>query len=162
MRSPVKPPRGVLIWLALAALALLLFVGMSLLALISRAPDLLLGARTPTHTPLPAGDEPTPDLAASGAEGTPAPPLPEATAGPATAPADPAATIGLWLSAVSAITALIGLASSLWLGWRKEGREMAEHALELERARLEIRKLRQELENTGGLNQAPGPQDAKS
>lgn len=53
--------------------------------------------------------------------------------------------MSLWLSAVSAITALLGLASSLWLGWRKEGREVAQHALELERARLEIDKLRQEL-----------------
>ena len=60
-------------------------------------------------------------------------------------PADPTALIGLWLSAVSAITALIGLASSLWLGWRKEGREAAEHRLELEKTRLEIRKLQQEL-----------------
>ncbi len=53
--------------------------------------------------------------------------------------------IGLWLSALSAITALIGLVSSLWLGWRKERREVAQHLLELERTQLEVEKLRREL-----------------
>ena len=51
------------------------------------------------------------------------------------------ATAGLWLSAISAITALLGLVSSLWLGWRKEQREVAQHLLELERTRLEVEKL---------------------
>ena len=53
--------------------------------------------------------------------------------------------IGLWLSALSAITALIGLVSSLWLGWRKERREVAQHLLELERTRLEVEKLQRDL-----------------
>jgi hypothetical protein len=144
----------------LAALALALFVGMSLLVLVSGAPPILGGQGTPAQTPALSGDQPTADVAASGAEGTPGPPLPEATAEPVTAPADLSAAIGLWLSALSAITALIGLASSLWLGWRKEGREMVQHQLELERARLEIRKLRQEL---AAASSNPGPMgDEKS
>ena len=52
---------------------------------------------------------------------------------------------GLWLSAISAITALLGLVSSLWLGWRKEQREVAQHLLELERTRLEVEKLQRDL-----------------
>jgi hypothetical protein len=151
-----------LIWAVLALLALALFLGMSLLALVNRSPSLPLGSPTPTHTLTPAGDEPATDVAASGEERTPAPPLPEATAGPADAPADESAAIGLWLSAVSAITALIGLASSLWLGWRKEGREVVQHKLELERARLEIRKLRQEVGAAGGMDPAQRDQEQSS
>jgi hypothetical protein len=156
MQSPIRPSRGVLIWTVLAALALALFAGMSLLALVNGAPNLLLGEASPTPTPASPGDKPTGDVAASGAEGTPEPPIPEATTLPVNAPSDPAGMIGLWLSAMSAITALLGLASSLWLGWRKEGREMAQHQLELERARLEIHKLRQELAAAGGTDPLPG------
>lgn len=147
MRSPIKPPRSVQIWAVLAALALALFVGLSLLALLNRAP----GAGAPTVTPaVSPRPTPTADMASSGAAETTVEPQPGPTELPAPEldapePADPAAALGLWLSAVSAITALIGLASSLWLGWRKEGREVAQHALELERVRLEIDKLRQEL-----------------
>jgi hypothetical protein len=132
----------VLIWAVLAALALALFTGMSLLALAARLPGSQPDARTPAPLPTPA------DISSSGVGETPAAPLPEATATPAQEPGGMTAMLGLWLSALSAITALIGLASSLWLGWRKEGREVAQHALELERARLEIRKLQQELATT--------------
>jgi hypothetical protein len=150
MQAPVKPSRSVLIWAILAVLALALFAGMSLLAL-AQPGARPLGGATPTITPA-TGDAPTGDVASSGAEET-AQPLPEATVAPA-ATADPAAMLGLWLSAVSAITALVGLASSLWLGWRKEGREIAQHRLELERARLEIQKLRQELATAGSNDTA--------
>jgi hypothetical protein len=79
-------------------------------------------------------------------DGTPIPgTLPTAGLTAQAAP-DPTATIGLWLSALSAITALVGLVSSLWLGWRKERREVAQHLLELERTQLEVAKLRRELE----------------
>lgn len=147
MRSPIKPPRSVQIWAVLAALALALFVGLSLLTLLNRAPATSVPTVTPAVTPWPT---PTADMAASGAAETTVEPQPGPTGTPPTGlqtpePADPGAALSLWLSAVSAITALLGLASSLWLGWRKEGREVAQHALELERARLEIDKLRQEL-----------------
>ena len=150
MQPPARLPYGVLIWTAIAALAIGLFAGMSLLTLggggSRQGPGAELGAETPTREP---SEVATPGLSASGAEDTtPAPvqtePPPTVHSTPST-PADPTALIGLWLSAVSAITALIGLASSLWLGWRKEGREAAEHRLELEKTRLEIRKLQQEL-----------------
>lgn len=139
MQSPARRSYSVLIWTAVAVLAVGLFLGMSLLALGGGEPRLAVGAETPTRAP---ADVATPDMSASGAQETTAAPAPTET--PA-APPDATALVGLWLSAVSAITALIGLASSLWLGWRKEGREVAAHRLELEKARLEIRKLQQEL-----------------
>ena len=142
MQSPVRPTYGVLIWTAIAALALGLFAGMSLLAWNS-SPRPAPSVETPTREP---EDVATPGMSSSGApETTPIPLATETSA----ASADPMALIGLWLSAVSAITALIGLASSLWLGWRKEGREVAQHRLELEKAQLEIQKLRQELTASG-------------
>ena len=140
MQSPARPPTSVLIWTAVAALALGLFASMSLLAWsygVSPAP----GATTPTE---PA-EVITPGVSSSGLSGTPIPADAETPA----APADPTALAGLWLSAISAITALIGLASSLWLGWRKEGREAAQHRLELAKMRLEIRKLEEELAAKG-------------
>jgi HAMP domain-containing protein len=63
---------------------------------------------------------------------------------------DPSAAIGLWLSALSAITALVGLVSTLWLGWRKERREVVQHQVELEKLRLEVQKLQRELRSVGG------------
>ena len=138
-----------LIWTALAALALALFAGMSVLALANRAAPPMQGEPAPAHTPHSPGDEPTPPVSSSGAEESGATPTP--AEGAATTPSsDPTAVLGLWLSAVSALSALIGLASSLWLGWRKESREAAHHQLELEKARLEIRKLEQELASAGG------------
>lgn len=143
MQSPVRPPYGVLIWTAIAVLAVGLFVGMSLLALGSVWLTLTPATATPTQAP---SGEATPGLSSSGMARTPVPPVTETS----DAPADSTALIGLWLSAASAISALIGLVSSLWLGWRKEGREVAQHQLELEKARLEIRKLQQELDAAGG------------
>lgn len=128
-----------LAWTVAAGLALLLFAIMSLFVL-----------RT-TGMPAPAPVL-TPDINASGAEdATPQPPMVAAPVGEAQS--DPMAMIGLWLSAVSAITALVGLVSSLWLGWRKERREVAQHLLELERTHLEVEKLRRELDrNIAGDN----------
>jgi hypothetical protein len=122
-------------WSVAAALTLLLFALVSL--------SVLRGAGTPVAL---ATDTPavTPDLSAAGAEdGTPRPDV-VAAPGDGEQPVG-AATASLWLSALSAITALIGLAASLWLGWRKERREVAQHLLELERTRLEVEKLRREL-----------------
>jgi hypothetical protein len=124
-------------WAAAAGLALLLFGGMSLLLANSTAPAALPARATTAATAA------TPDLGAAGTHED----MPQPGVSPGVAPSapDPTATIGLWLSAVSAITALIGLVSSLWLGWRKERREVIQHRLELERTRLEVQKLRQEL-----------------
>lgn len=126
-------------WATAAGLALLLFGGMSLLLMSNRSPQEAVPA---VATPVPPAT--TPDLSAAGTqEDMPQP-------GAAAPAPDPSATIGLWFSAVSAITALIGLVSSLWLGWRKERREVLQHRLELERTRLEVQKLRRELAAQGG------------
>ena len=161
-RSSARPTPGILIWTVLAALGVGLFAAMSLLALPAGtgppAPFDVTAAPTPTPLPTPtqlAEDGPTPDLSAAGADLTPSPIA--STPTPPAAAADPTALVGLWLSAVSAITALIGLASTLWLGWRKEGREMAQHRLELEKARLEIRKLEQELGATRNRPSSDAP-----
>jgi hypothetical protein len=117
-----------------AGLALLLFAVMSLVV--------LRGAAAPAAsvTPAPAV---TPAVSASGAENVT--PEPQGGAANSSEPPDATAMAGLWLSAISAITALLGLVSSLWLGWRKEQREVAQHRLELERTRLEVEKLRRDL-----------------
>jgi len=143
MQPSTRTPYGVLIWTAIAALAVGLFAGMSLLTLGGGGLRQTPGAETPTREP---SEVATPGMSSSGAEDTtPAPEQIEPPPIVPSAPSDLTVLTGLWLSAVSAITALIGLASSLWLGWRKEGREVAEHRLELEKTRLEIRKLQQEL-----------------
>ena len=68
---------------------------------------------------------------------------------------------GLWLSAISAITALLGLVSSLWLGWRKEQREVAQHLLELERTRLEVEKLKRDLGKSAELRRQRRPRPGR-
>lgn len=131
MRNPNGSAPWILAWTIAACLALLLFAIMSLVV--------LRGAAAPASV-APV----TPAVSASGAENVT--PEPHATA-PADGGAQPdaAAMAGLWLSAISAITALLGLVSSLWLGWRKEQREVAQHLLELERTRLEVEKLKRDL-----------------
>jgi len=132
MRNPNGSAPWILAWTIAASLTLLLFAVMSLVV--------LRGATAP-GAPVPAV---TPAVSASGAENvTPEPPATPAADGGGQP--DAAAMAGLWLSAISAITALIGLVSSLWLGWRKERREVAQHILELERTRLEVEKLKRDL-----------------
>jgi hypothetical protein len=127
-----------LAWTVAAGLALLLFAIMSLFVLRTTGMPAPAGSATPAPVL-------TPDINAAGAEdATPQPPV--AAAPVSGAQSDPVAMIGLWLSAVSAITALVGLVSSLWLGWHKERREVAQHLLELERTYLEVEKLRRELD----------------
>jgi hypothetical protein len=153
-------------WFVAAALALLLFGVMSLLTLRS--------ARTPSGVPAPdpgvtltSGATPgagaagagTDVVSAAGEDETPQPPGFPA-AGTQAAP-DPTAAVGLWLSAFSAITALVGLVSSLWLGWRKERREVAQHQWELERTRLEVAKLRRELAAQESSNSDPDATSAR-
>ena len=135
MRNPSASAPWILAWAIAAGLALLLFAVMSLVV--------LRGAAAPAAsvTPAPAV---TPAVSASGVENTT--PEPQGSgAADGREPPDATATAGLWLSAISAITALLGLVSSLWLGWRKEQREVAQHRLELERTRLEVEKLRRDL-----------------
>ena len=124
-------------WSVAAGSALLLFAAMSLVVLRNEGTSVPAGSVTKTPVT-------TPDLSAAGAEDTTPLPHVVATPGDGEQP-DPTAMIGLWLSALSAITALIGLVSSLWLGWRKERREVAQHLLELERTQLEVERLRREL-----------------
>jgi hypothetical protein len=127
--------------LVAAGLTLLLFAIMSLVVLRQESTPAAIGPLT--ETPVK-----TPGLSAAGAEDmTPLPPV-VPTPGE-DVPAAATAMIGLWLSALSAITALVGLVSSLWLGWRKERREVAQHRLELERTQLEVEKLRRELGRNG-------------
>ena len=68
----------------------------------------------------------------------------------AAAPAEQTAQDGdgglaLWLSALTAITALAGLVSTLVLNWRKERREVELARAELAKTQLEVEKLRREL-----------------
>jgi hypothetical protein len=140
MRNPNGSAPWILAWTIAAGLTLLLFAGMSLIV--------LRGAAVPVSvTPAPPV---TPAVSASGAENiTPEPQATEPMGGEGRP--DATATAGLWLSAISAITALLGLVSSLWLGWRKEQREVAQHLLELERTRLEVEKLKRDLGQSAGV-----------
>lgn len=73
-------------------------------------------------------------------------PTPAATpAAPVAAAAPAEASIALWLSAVTAITALLGFVSTALLNWRKEAREAQQAQAELAKTHLEIEKLRREL-----------------
>ncbi len=54
--------------------------------------------------------------------------------------------LALWISAVSAITALLGLVSTVLMNWRKERREAAQARAELAKTLLEVEKLRKELQ----------------
>jgi hypothetical protein len=130
-------------WTVAVVLALLLFGGMSMLALRAAAPGGGLAALAPS-TPSPAV---TPGVAVSGADEPSEGGQEVQSEGDA---GDPAAAIGLWLSALSAITALVGLVSTLWLGWRKERREVVQHQVELEKLRLEVEMLRRELHSAQG------------
>lgn len=53
--------------------------------------------------------------------------------------------LALWLSALTAITALVGLVSTLLLNWRKERRDADQARAELAKTQLEVEKLRREL-----------------
>jgi hypothetical protein len=135
MRTPNGSAPWILAWSIAAGIALLLFAVMSLFVLRNAVVPPASVAPAPAVTP--AGN-------ASGAESiTPEPQ--DSTAADGSEEPDATALAGLWLSAISAITALLGLVSSLWLGWRKEQREVAQHTLELERTRLEIEQLKREL-----------------
>jgi HAMP domain-containing protein len=134
-------------WTVAVVLALLLFGGMSLLALRAVAPGGSLAALAPSTPSSAVTPGVTPGVTVSGAD------EPSESGQEVQAEGDggdPAAAIGLWLSALSAITALVGLVSTLWLGWRKERREVAQHQVELEKLRLEVEKLRHELHATQG------------
>lgn len=135
MRTPNGSAPWILAWTIAAGMALLLFAVMSLVVLRSAA------APSVSATPAPGV---TPAVSASGAENIT--PEPQGTVAPdGREQPDATAMAGLWLSAISAITALLGLVSSLWLGWRKEQREVAQHLVELERTRLEVEKLKRDL-----------------
>lgn len=135
MRNPNGSAPWIVAWTIAAGLTLLLFAVMSLVV--------LRGTTAPAAAVTPAPPV-TPAVSASGAENITPEPQGGAAADGEGQP-DAAAMAGLWLSAISAITALLGLVSSLWLGWRKEQREVAQHLLELERTRLEVEKLKRDL-----------------
>jgi hypothetical protein len=134
MRTPNGSAPWILAWAIAAGMTLLLFAVMSLVVLRSAA------APSVSATPVPGV---TPAVSAAGAEYIT--PAPQGAAPDGREQPDATAMAGLWLSAISAITALLGLVSSLWLGWRKEQREVAQHLLELERTRLEVEKLKRDL-----------------
>ena len=135
MRNPNGSAPWIIAWTIAAGLTLLLFAVMSLVV--------LRGTTAPAAAVTPAPPV-TPAASASGAENvTPEPQ--DGAAADGEGRLDATAMAGLWLSAISAITALLGLVSSLWLGWRKEQREVAQHLLELERTRLEVEKLKRDL-----------------
>jgi hypothetical protein len=135
MRNPNGSAPWIVAWTIAAGLTLLLFAGMSLVV--------LRGAAVPAASVTPAPPV-TPAVSASGAENITPEPQANEPLGVEGQP-DATAMAGLWLSAISAITALLGLVSSLWLGWRKEQREVAQHLLELEHTRLEVERLKRDL-----------------
>ncbi len=145
MEGEKSRSRAVLIWTVAAGMTLLLFVAMTLLVLFTPPPG--GGMATPGRTPAQADGTPPNLVLPSGAEDSTAQPTAgaSATAEAANERLDSTAALGLWLSAISAISALLGLASSLWLGWRKEQREAAQHRLDLAKTQLEVEKLRREL-----------------
>jgi hypothetical protein len=96
--------------------------------------------RIPTATPAP-----TPDTAATATAQAAFVTTAVASAMPAAGDRDD--MLALWVSAVSAITALLGLATSAIFGWRREVREARQAQVELEKTRLEVERLKRELEN---------------
>lgn len=147
-------PPALLWWGMAAALAIGLFVGFSINAW-HRAP----AAVEPISTPIPgngvsaAGNPPLTfeePLEATMQAVTlavltalPAPISTPDSSVPATAGAGE--SLALWLSAVTAITALLGFVSTALLNWRKEAREVQQARADLARTHLEIEKLRREL-----------------
>lgn len=153
MRDAYGSAPWIVAWTIAAGLALLLFGVMSLVVLRNVGPGAPAASLTPAPPVTPAV---TPALSASGAENVTPPPQAATAAdgGEGAGQPDATAMAGLWLSAISAITALLGLVSSLWLGWRKEKRDVAQHLVELERTRLEVEKLKRDLGKPAG---APSP-----
>lgn len=147
-------PPALLWWGVAAALAIGLFIGFSINTW-NRAP----AAVEPISTPTPgngvsaAGNPPVvfdQPLEATMQAVTlavltalPAPvSTPHAPAPATTAAGD---SLALWLSAVTAITALLGFVSTALLNWRQEAREVQQARAELAKTQLEIEKLRREL-----------------
>lgn len=147
-------PPALLWWGVAAALAIGLFIGLSLNAW-NRVP----AAVEPVSTPTPgsgvsaAGNPPLnfeQPLEATVQAVTlavlTALPAPVSTlVAPVPAAAGTADSLALWLSAVTAITALLGFVSTALLNWRKEAREVQQARAELAKTHLEIEKLRREL-----------------
>lgn len=98
--------------------------------------------RIPTASPAP-----TPDAASTTTAQAAFVATAVATALPAAGDTDD--MLALWVSAVSAITALLGLATSAIFGWRREVREARQAQLELEKTRLEVEQLKRELGRAG-------------
>jgi hypothetical protein len=140
-----RPPqsKSMIVW-AFAAVAAVLFFGVLSIWTFSnagRGPVEPYAPAVQSGTPLPATPSSMTPSVVSAASG-------DATPQPIAAPvehSDPISVAALWISAVSAITALLGLAMSTWLGWRKERREVVQAKAELERTQLEIEKLRRDL-----------------
>src|SRR5690606_16004624 len=147
-------PPALLWWGVAAALAIGLFVGFSINAW-NRAPASVDPAPTPTpdngvsaagNPPL-SFDQPLEATmqavtlavltALPAPVGTPVAPAPGAAASDG--------SLALWLSAVTAITALLGFVSTALLNWRKEAREVQQARAELAKTHLEIEKLRREM-----------------
>lgn len=94
---------------------------------------------------------------------TPAPgPVPVPAPAPAPAPTSAsggisAAQLAIAFTAVTSLVSLCTFIVSTVLGWRKERRESAAHALALDKARLEIEKLRTELDGLRARSAAARP-----
>ncbi|MBW7884814.1 MAG: hypothetical protein H3C34_19670 [Caldilineaceae bacterium] len=180
-RVRMQLPRSLVFWALLAALAIGLFLGVSLLSFVAGVPGALPGPATttaPSPTPTLTSDVGAAHVSlpppASTLEATvqavvlevlaalpTATPLPTADLGAtATAQAQLIATavgqarsgpytssevIALWLSAVSAIAALLGVISTAMFSWRKDLREGDQARAELARTVLEVEKLHREL-----------------
>ncbi|MCB0067524.1 MAG: hypothetical protein M9936_01625 [Caldilinea sp.] len=158
-------PPALLWWGVAAALAIGLFVGFSINAW-NRAPAAVEPAPTPTadngvsaagNPPLSFDQPLEATMQAVTLAVLTALPLPVGTpVAPAATAAASDGSIALWLSAVTAITALLGFVSTALLNWRKEAREVQQARAELAKTHLEIEKLRREMAAFAQEGQ-PGP-----
>src|ERR1700731_3285995 len=64
---------------------------------------------------------------------------------------------GLLVSALSLITATVGMISTAVLGWRADRRQVTESELKMEQLNLELEKLRKERDATGAGGDPPPP-----
>lgn len=163
-------PPALLWWGVAAALAIGLFVGFSIYAW-NRAPAAVEPAPTPTpdngvsaagNPPLSFDQPLEATMQAVTLAVLTALPAPVGTpAAPASTAAASDGTLALWLSAVTAITALLGFVSTALLNWRKEAREVQQAQAELAKTHLEIEKLRREMAAYGQEGR-PGPVPASA
>lgn len=67
----------------------------------------------------------------------------------------PSASWSIYLPLITTVVSILGFLATTWLAWRKERRETAREALELERLRLEVEALKRRMEQTTQTGNPP-------